>query len=158
MWTYMQTCLLFSHLYLNYLSALNCLAWIAHPPSLSCLLLSPPIIPAASALPTLSPGSPSAHPQPTICAVGSPRVCQSPSASWLEDPRSLPEAYESRTLRQPFHSEAPPGSFIPLALPWLVINPLSPQDSAPPPCSSTLFRFVPPTSLGSSLPPAPPGS
>ncbi|KAL0179873.1 hypothetical protein M9458_025315, partial [Cirrhinus mrigala] len=52
MWTYMQICPLFSHLHLNYLSILNCLpAWIAHPASLP--LLSPPIIPAASAPPAL---------------------------------------------------------------------------------------------------------
>ncbi|KAL0159593.1 hypothetical protein M9458_043318, partial [Cirrhinus mrigala] len=38
----------------------------------------------------LLPVSPSAHPQPTICAVGSPWVCQSPLASWLEDPWSRP--------------------------------------------------------------------
>ncbi len=53
------------------------------PPTLP--LLSPPVIPA-SPLPPLSPVSPSAHPQPTICALDSPRVCQSPSVSWLEDP------------------------------------------------------------------------
>ncbi|KAI2651120.1 Chromatin-remodeling ATPase INO80 [Labeo rohita] len=47
--------------------------------------------------PPLSPDSPAAHPQPTICAVGSPRVCQSPS-SWLEDPLSPPSASESWTL------------------------------------------------------------
>ncbi|KAI2650476.1 Nitrite reductase (NADH) large subunit [Labeo rohita] len=46
-------------------------------------------------MPSLLPVSPSAHPQPTICAVGSPQVCQSPSASWLEDPSSPPSASES---------------------------------------------------------------
>ncbi|KAL0168855.1 hypothetical protein M9458_037077, partial [Cirrhinus mrigala] len=44
---------------------------------LHCPLLPPP---------QLSSGSPYAHPQLTICVVGSPRVCQSSSASWLEDP------------------------------------------------------------------------
>ncbi|KAL0154678.1 hypothetical protein M9458_048941, partial [Cirrhinus mrigala] len=56
---------------------------------------------------------PSAHPQPTICAVGSPRVCQSPSASWLEDPSSPPPASESRTLPWPFDPAAPPRSQLP---------------------------------------------
>ncbi|KAI2660055.1 Translation initiation factor IF-2 [Labeo rohita] len=61
----------------------------------------PPLLPPSSAChelsacldfsPTLvSPGSPSAHPQSTICAVGVPLVCQSPSVSWLEDPSSPP--------------------------------------------------------------------
>ncbi|KAL0150803.1 hypothetical protein M9458_053885 [Cirrhinus mrigala] len=67
-------------------------------------LLSPSIVPAASVPPPLSPGSPSAHPQPTICAVGSPRFCQSPSASWLEDPSSPPPASESTGLPHPSSS------------------------------------------------------
>ncbi|KAL0203392.1 hypothetical protein M9458_001410, partial [Cirrhinus mrigala] len=75
-------------------------ACLDFPPTLP--LLSPPISPAASVLPPLSPDSPAAHPQPTICAVGSPRVCQSPSASWLEDPSSLAPASESWTLPRPF--------------------------------------------------------
>ncbi|KAL0168686.1 hypothetical protein M9458_036908, partial [Cirrhinus mrigala] len=53
------------------------------PPSLS---LPSPLHQSSPSSP-LSPGSPSAYPQPTIC-VGSPRVCQSPSVSWLEDPLS----------------------------------------------------------------------
>ncbi|KAL0165109.1 hypothetical protein M9458_040862, partial [Cirrhinus mrigala] len=57
------------------LPALNNMpAWISHPPSL-CYLLLLALLP-----------HPAAHPQSTICAVGPPRVCQSPSASWLEDP------------------------------------------------------------------------
>ncbi|KAL0173702.1 hypothetical protein M9458_029670, partial [Cirrhinus mrigala] len=64
--------------------------------------------PAASAMPPLFPGSPIAHPQSTICAVGSPRVCQSPSASWLEDPSSPPPASESWTPPRPFDPAAPP--------------------------------------------------
>ncbi len=69
------------------------------PPTLP--LLPPPVIPA-SASPPLRPGSPSAHPQPTICAVGLPWVCLSPSASWLEDPLSSPPASESWTPPRPF--------------------------------------------------------
>ncbi|KAL0168623.1 hypothetical protein M9458_036845, partial [Cirrhinus mrigala] len=38
-------------------------------------LLSPSIVPAASVPTPLSPDSPAAYPQPTICAVGLPRVC-----------------------------------------------------------------------------------
>ncbi|KAL0158832.1 hypothetical protein M9458_046908, partial [Cirrhinus mrigala] len=101
---------------------------------------------------------PSAHPQPTICAVGSPRVCQFPLVSWLEDPSSPPPASESWTL--PWPSD-------PSALPWLlapsppvppgslsVVNPSSPQDSTP----LAAPRRSGPTRLGSSLPPAPPQS
>ncbi|KAI2659808.1 Chromatin-remodeling ATPase INO80 [Labeo rohita] len=53
-------------------------------------------------------GIPSAHPQPSICAVGSPRVCQSPSALRPEDPYSSPPAPESRTLPQPVSSTMAP--------------------------------------------------
>ncbi|KAI2647769.1 Calcium-transporting ATPase type 2C member 1 [Labeo rohita] len=70
--------------------------------------LPPPFLPSpiflASAPPPLSHGSPSAHPQPTICAVGSPRVCHSPSASWLEDPSSPPPASKSWTPSSPSSS------------------------------------------------------
>ncbi|KAI2644847.1 Unconventional myosin-IXb [Labeo rohita] len=66
------------------------------------------IVSAASVPPPLSPGSPSAHPQPTICAVGSPQVCQSPSVSWLEDPSSSPPASESWTPPRPSDPAAPP--------------------------------------------------
>ncbi|KAI2647746.1 hypothetical protein H4Q32_023971 [Labeo rohita] len=45
------------------------------PPTLP--VLSPPVGAAASALPPLSPGSPTTHPQPTICAVDSPRISAS---------------------------------------------------------------------------------
>ncbi|KAL0176965.1 hypothetical protein M9458_029295, partial [Cirrhinus mrigala] len=75
------------------------------PPYLS--LLPHPLIPV-SATPPLSPDSPTAHPQPTICAVGSPRVCQFPSASWLEDPSSPPPASESWTPPRPSDPAAPP--------------------------------------------------
>ncbi|KAL0164026.1 hypothetical protein M9458_039779, partial [Cirrhinus mrigala] len=64
-------------------------ACLDYPPTLT--LLPHPLIPA-SAMPPLSPDSPFAHPQPTICAVGSPWVCQFPSPSWLEDPSSPPPA------------------------------------------------------------------
>ncbi|KAL0148689.1 hypothetical protein M9458_056016 [Cirrhinus mrigala] len=127
----------------------------------------------AEVSPPLSPDSPAAHPQSTICAVGSPRVCQSPSASWLEDPSSPPPAFESWTPPRPFDPAAPPrlsapssplspvgppapsGSIVPPVPPWSVVVPPSPQDSTPPaaPC-----RSVPPTLLGSFLPQAPPQS
>ncbi|KAI2646483.1 Macrophage-stimulating protein receptor [Labeo rohita] len=61
-----------------------------------------------STMPPLLPVSTSAHPQPTICAVGSPQVCQSPSASWLEDPSSPPSASESWTPPRPSDPAAPP--------------------------------------------------
>ncbi|KAI2644887.1 Transposon Ty3-G Gag-Pol polyprotein [Labeo rohita] len=81
------------------------------PPTLP--LLSPSIVPAASVPPPLSAGSPSAHPQPTICVVGSLQVCQSPSVSWLEDPSSPPPASESRTPPRP----SDPGLHLGLQLP-----------------------------------------
>ncbi|KAI2657357.1 DNA-directed RNA polymerase II subunit RPB1 [Labeo rohita] len=74
-------------------------ACLDFPPTLP--LLSPPIVPVASVPPPLSPDSPAAHPQPTICAVDSPRVCHSPSASWLENPLSPPPAFESWTPPRP---------------------------------------------------------
>ncbi|KAI2666535.1 Chromatin-remodeling ATPase INO80 [Labeo rohita] len=103
------------------------------PPTLP--LSSPSIVSAASVPPPLSPGSPSAHPQPTISAVGSLQVCQSPSVSWLEDPSSPPPASESQT---------PPRSSDPAAPPRL---------SAP---SSPPSPVGPPASPGSLVPPAPP--
>ncbi|KAL0172856.1 hypothetical protein M9458_033167, partial [Cirrhinus mrigala] len=74
---------------------------------------------------------------PTICVVGSPRVCQSPSASWLEDTSSLPPASESRTPPRPSDPAAPPR----LPAPSFPLLPVSPP--APP---------------GSLIPPAPPWS
>ncbi|KAL0162624.1 hypothetical protein M9458_042020, partial [Cirrhinus mrigala] len=91
------------------------------PPTLP--LLSPSSSPAASALPPLFPDSPSAHPQPTICAVGSPRVCQSPLVSWLEDPSALPPASESQTPPWPSDPVAPPR----LSAPRLHRRPLAHQ-------------------------------
>ncbi len=98
------------------------------PPTLPLLPL--PVIPAASAPPPLSPGSPSAHPQPTICAVGSPWVCQSPSASWLEDPLSPPPASESQTPPRPFDPSAPPWLLAPSSPPWPVSPPAPPGSSS----------------------------
>ncbi|KAL0159579.1 hypothetical protein M9458_043304, partial [Cirrhinus mrigala] len=117
------------------------------PPTLP--LLSPPIVPVASVPPPLSPDSPSAHPQPTICAVGSLRVCQSPSASWLGDPSSPPPASVSWTPPQPSDPAAPPrlsapsspplpvgppvppGSLVLPAPPWSVVVPPSTPTAAP---------------------------
>ncbi|KAI2644088.1 Opioid growth factor receptor [Labeo rohita] len=129
------------------------------------------IVSAASVPPPLSPGSPSAHPQPTISAAGSLQVCQFPSVSWLEDPSSPPPASESQTPPRssdpaapprlsapssppsPVGPPAPPGSLVPPAPPWSVVVPPSSQDSAPP---ALPRRSIPPAPLGSSLPPAPP--
>ncbi|KAI2647431.1 Zinc metalloprotease ZmpB [Labeo rohita] len=61
-------------------------AWMESPPTLPLLPMS------TSVCAPLSPDSPSAHPQSSTCAVGSPRVCQLPSASGLEDPSSPPPA------------------------------------------------------------------
>ncbi|KAI2658485.1 Opioid growth factor receptor [Labeo rohita] len=112
------------------------------------------------------------HP-PTTCAVGSPRVCQLPSASWLEDPSAPPPASESRTPPRPSDPAAPPrlsapssppspvgppappGSLVPPAPPWSVVIPPSPRDSTPP---ALPRRSIPPALLGSSLPPAQPPS
>ncbi|KAL0164257.1 hypothetical protein M9458_040010, partial [Cirrhinus mrigala] len=75
--------------------------------------------------------------------------CQSPSASWLEDPLSPPSASESRTpsrpvdpvappwllapssLLWPSSPLAPPGSLVPPAPPWSVIDHPLPRDSTP---------------------------
>ncbi|KAL0157579.1 hypothetical protein M9458_045655, partial [Cirrhinus mrigala] len=70
-------------------------------------LLSPLIVPAASVPPPLSPDSHAGHPHPTMCAVGSPRVWQSLSASSLEEPLSLPPASESWTPPWPSDPAAP---------------------------------------------------
>ncbi|KAI2659445.1 Titin [Labeo rohita] len=126
----------------------------------------PPTPPLLSVWSPLSPDSPSAHPQPTTCAVGSPRVCQLPSASGLEDPSAPPPASESRTPPRPSDPAAPPrlsapssppspvgppappGSLVPPAPPWSVVVPPSPRDSTPP---ALPRRSIPPALLGSSL-------
>ncbi|KAI2668055.1 Opioid growth factor receptor [Labeo rohita] len=131
------------------------------------------IVSAASVPPPLSPGSPSAHPQLTICAVGLPQVCQSPSVLWLEDPSSAPPASESWTPPRPSDPAAPPrlsapssppspvgppappGSIIPPAPPWSVVAPPSPLDSTPP---AAPRHSIPPALWTSSLPRAQPRS
>ncbi|KAL0148401.1 hypothetical protein M9458_056301 [Cirrhinus mrigala] len=138
---------------------------------------SPPTLPllpmSTSVCSPLSPDSPSAHPQPTTCAVGPPRVCQLPSASGLEDPSSPPPASESRTPPRPsdpaapprlsapsspsspIGPPAPPGSLVFPAPPWSVVGPSSPQDSIPP---AAPRHSVPPALWTSSLPLAQPPS
>ncbi|KAI2649884.1 putative lysophospholipase [Labeo rohita] len=71
------------------------------------------LIPPSSELsidpePSVCPDLPFAHPQPTICAVDSLRICHSPSASWLEDPSFPPPASESWTLPHSSDPAAPP--------------------------------------------------
>ncbi|KAL0168653.1 hypothetical protein M9458_036875 [Cirrhinus mrigala] len=144
-----------------------------HPVCLEFPPTHPLLSTSMSVWPPLSPDSPSAHPQPTTCEVGSPRVCQLPSVSWLEDPSAPPPASESRTPPRPSDPAAPPrlsapssppspvgppappGSLVPPAPPWSVVVPPSPWDSTPP---ALPHRSIPPAPLGSSLPPAPPQS
>ncbi|KAI2668447.1 Titin [Labeo rohita] len=142
----------------------------------ACMEFPPtlPLLPMSTSVwSPLSPDSPSAHPQPTTCAVGSPRVCQLPLVSWLEDPSSPPPASESRTPPRPSDPAAPPrlsapsspsspvgppappGSLVFPAPPWSVVVPPSPQDSAPP---AAPRHSVPPAPKDSSLPPAQPPS
>ncbi|KAL0198942.1 hypothetical protein M9458_007482 [Cirrhinus mrigala] len=138
---------------------------------------SPPTLPllpmSTSVCSPLSPDSPSAHPQSSTWAVGSPRVCQLPSASGLEDPSSPPPASESRTPPRPsdpaapprlsapsspsspIGPPAPPGSLVFSAPPWSVVVPPSPQDSVP---LAAPRHSVPPAPKDSSLPPAQPPS
>ncbi|KAI2650017.1 IgA FC receptor [Labeo rohita] len=135
------------------------------PPSLS---LSPSLH-LFSPLPPLSPCSPSAHPQHTICAVRLLWVCQSPSVLWLEAPLSLRLSSESRTPPRPvdpaappwllapssppwpISPPAPPGSLVPPAPPWSVVDHSPPRGSTPPatPCPSGSVRLFLPS--GSTL-------
>ncbi|KAL0159193.1 hypothetical protein M9458_042918 [Cirrhinus mrigala] len=139
---YMQTYPLLSHHHQNYqlilksLSALTCLpAWISHPPSTH---------------PCLSHTT-----SPTICAVGSPWVCQFPSVSWLGDPSSLPPASESWTPPLLSDPAAPPRLLAPLSPPLPISPPASPGSFLPPappwtpaaPCHS-----IPPAPLGAQPP------
>ncbi|KAI2659589.1 Accumulation-associated protein [Labeo rohita] len=152
----------------KYLPVTLCLpVWNPHPPSLPLLPMS------KSVCAPLSPDSPSAHPQSSTCAVGSPRVCQLPSASGLEDPSSPPSASEFRTPPRPSDPAAPPrlsapsspsppvgppappGYLVFPAPPWSVVVPPSPQDSVPP---AAPRHSVPPAPKDSSLPPAQPPS
>ncbi|KAL0192152.1 hypothetical protein M9458_010448, partial [Cirrhinus mrigala] len=109
-------------------------ACLDFPPTLP--LLPHPLIPTAT--PPLSPDSPSAHPQPTICAVGLPRVSQFPSTSCLEDPSSPSPASESWTPPRLSDAVAPPQLLVlsspigPLAPLGSLVHPPSPQDSTPP--------------------------
>ncbi len=139
------------------------------PPTLP--LLPPSVIPVSSAPPPLLPVSPSAPTQPSICAVGSPQVCQTPPASWLEDPLSLPPASESQTPPRPVDPEAPPwllapssppwpvsppaplGSLVPPALPWSVVDHPPLWDYTHP---GSPHLSIPLAPSGSTFPPAPP--
>ncbi|KAI2659211.1 Neurofilament medium polypeptide [Labeo rohita] len=106
-----------------------------------------------STLSPLSPVNPSAHPQLTICAVGSPRVCQSPLVSWLEDPSSSPPASESWTLPRPSDPAAPPRLSAPSSPPSPVSPPAPPGSIVPP---APPRSVVAPPSPQSSVAPAPP--
>ncbi|KAI2664168.1 hypothetical protein H4Q32_002306 [Labeo rohita] len=125
----------------------------------------PPTLPQSKnhnvlAMPPLLLVSPSTHPQPTICAVGSPQVCQSPSASWLEDPSSPPSASESWTPPRPSDPAAPPRLSAPSSPPSPVTSSTGPHrpfgsalDSTPP---AAPRRSIPPALWNSSIPLAQP--
>ncbi|KAL0179180.1 hypothetical protein M9458_024622, partial [Cirrhinus mrigala] len=91
-------------------------------------------------------------PLPSVCAVGSPRFCQSPSALWLEDPLSSPPASESRTPPLPVDPAAPPWVLAPSFPPWPG-SPLDPPGSLVPPALpwSGLQSSGFASSLGSTL-------
>ncbi len=130
---------------------------------------NPPSLPLLPP-PPLSSGSPYAHPQPTICAVGSPRVCQSPSASWLEDP--LVSASESWTPPRPIdpaRSTMAPSSLLSAVAPQSTVHSSSGSASVcrrpsvtsglhSSGCTSSLrLHQAPPSSSSrSSVAPAPP--
>ncbi|KAI2659255.1 Tetratricopeptide repeat protein 37 [Labeo rohita] len=93
------------------------LTWGNIPPNLP---LPPPLInlfPSSTPSP-LDPVSSSAHPQLTICGVGSPQVCPSPAplASSLEDPSTLPPASEGQTPPRSCDPAAPVCLPAPLSL------------------------------------------
>ncbi len=134
--------------------------WAAHTvpkllehPELPPSLPLPPPLHQSSPSPPLSSVSPSAHPQPTICAVGLPRVCQSPSTSWLEYPLSPPPTYESRTPPRPFDPAAPPWLLAPSSPPWPVSPPAPPGSLVPPAPPWSVVDHLP---LRDSIPPAAP--
>ncbi len=142
-------------------------AWEYIPPNLP---LPPPLIDLApdSTPSSLDSVSLSAHPQLTICGVGSPLVCQFPAplALSLEDPSTPPSASEAQTLPQscdpaappwlpapssppePVSPPAPPGSLVPPAPPWSVVPLPPPRDYTPP------ATLRPSGSVGFLLPPS----
>ncbi|KAI2663820.1 Streptococcal surface protein A [Labeo rohita] len=113
-----------------------------------------------STMPPLLPVSPSAHPQPTICAVGSPQVCQSSSASWLEDPSSPPSASESWTPSRPSDPAAPPRLSAPSSPPSPVGPPAPPGSisGSTTTCSASVSRPPGVVSLSSTMAPPSIGS
>ncbi|KAI2663501.1 Chromatin-remodeling ATPase INO80 [Labeo rohita] len=131
-----------------------CCVWAAHTipePSIchdssSCHLLPPPIITAPSALLSsaplsLFPVSPSAHPQPSICVVGLPQVCQYPLVSWLVNPLS-----PSLASRVPDSASAhrPSGSTMsPSSPPFAVAHQSTSSTRLPRPSGSTLVSHRP---------------
>ncbi|XP_016319018.1 vegetative cell wall protein gp1-like isoform X2 [Sinocyclocheilus anshuiensis] len=128
-------------------SSLELLTWENIPPNLP---LPPPLIGLfpSSTPSSLDPVRPSAHPQLTICGVGSPLVCPSPAplASSLEDPSTPPSASEAHTCNpaappwlpapssplEPVSPPTPPGSLVPPAPPWSVVPLPPPLDCTPP--------------------------
>ncbi|KAI2655926.1 ATPase MORC2 [Labeo rohita] len=122
------------------------LNWENIPPNFP--LLRPLIDLFSSSTPSLLDSvSPSAHPQLTICGIGSPLVCPSsaPVVSSLEDPPALPLVSEAQTPQTPLQSCNP------AAPPWLPAPSSPPEPISPPAHQSTNL-------LGSLVPPAPPWS
>ncbi|KAL0157343.1 hypothetical protein M9458_048589, partial [Cirrhinus mrigala] len=122
---------------------------LSHEEAHKCPLTHPLMPP-----PPLSPGNPSAHPQPSICAVGLQRVCHSPSALWLEDPvaspwRLAPSSPPSGVDHPASRHSTPPASPRPSGSVRL-LHPLAPL-RAP---GSMPLRWSPPP----SAPPQPPRS
>ncbi|KAL0204670.1 hypothetical protein M9458_002688, partial [Cirrhinus mrigala] len=93
------------------------------PPSLPLPLPLP--LSSSPPPPPLHPVRPSVHPEP-CGGVGTPRVCQSPLASWLKDPLSPLLASEFRTLLRPIDPVAPPLLLAPVCPPWPISPPALP--------------------------------
>ncbi|KAL0187879.1 hypothetical protein M9458_014978, partial [Cirrhinus mrigala] len=97
------------------------------------------------------PPAPASSSSSTICAVGSPQVCQSPSASWLEDPLTRPVdpaaplcLLAPSTLPWPGSPLAPLGSPVPPTPPWSGDDHPASRDSTLPaaPCPSGSVRLL----------------
>ncbi|KAL0197785.1 hypothetical protein M9458_006325, partial [Cirrhinus mrigala] len=106
------------------------------PEAHKCPLSRPPL-----PLPPLSSSSHSAHPQPTICAVGSLQICQSLSTSWLVgSPVLIPK---SRTPPRPVDPAAPSWSLL-----SAVARHSNGSTGLPHPSGSTLVCRRPPYTSG----------
>ncbi|KAL0180931.1 hypothetical protein M9458_023337, partial [Cirrhinus mrigala] len=154
--------------------------WAAHtvPEPFDCFelpstfsLLPPLIITAASALPSsaplpLLPVSPSVHPQPTICLLGSLLLapssppCRAPSSLWLclGSFFPLPPPWSSvapaqprpfRNLTSTLELSAPPWPSGSSASPWLFVSPSLPRASPPPALPPSVIHLDPSSTMAS---------